>query len=115
MDRFLSKGKPMIVHFNRLSPYQGEIEDRAGTVRTCSFDPPDSEMSFDDFMARYNISEKARCGVTKEEQRNLFSVPPDNSLANCVARDLRISRGIAATFNEKFVRPVDRIQRLEPS
>ena len=111
--RKLPKGKPRIVHFNRLSPYQGEIEDRAGTVRTCSFDPPDSEMSFDDFMARYNSSEKARYGVTKEDQRDLFSVPPDYSLAHCVARDLRMSRGIAATFNEKFGR-VGELRRQDP-
>lgn len=37
-----------------------------------------------------------------EEERDLFSVPEDYSLAHCVSRDLNMSAGIAASFSRMF-------------
>ncbi|KAJ8977587.1 hypothetical protein NQ317_018355 [Molorchus minor] len=56
---------------------------------------------------------KARYGVTREEQRDLFQVPAEFALAHCVAQDLQMSRGIAAAFKEKFGN-VDELRRQRP-
>ncbi|XP_054260184.1 ADP-ribose glycohydrolase OARD1-like [Macrosteles quadrilineatus] len=40
----------------------------------------------------------------EEIKRDLFSAPEDHALAHCVARDLRMAKGIAAKFRSKFKR-----------
>ncbi|KAJ8975588.1 hypothetical protein NQ317_000017 [Molorchus minor] len=92
-----SGGKPRVVHFNRLTPFSGSND---ASVRTVV--PSTHEMSFENFMAQYSPNHKARYGVTREEQRDLFQVPAESALAHCVAQDLQMSRGIAAAFKEKF-------------
>ena len=50
-------------------------------------------------------------GFRLEERRgDLFSAPDDVSLAHCVAEDLRLGRGIATVFKERFG-GVDDMQR----
>ncbi|CAH0547092.1 unnamed protein product [Brassicogethes aeneus] len=64
-------------------------------------------------MYLYSSGKKARYGVTREEQKDLFTVSADYSLAHCVAEDLRMSRGIAVVFKNKFGR-VDDLRRQNP-
>ncbi|KAJ8971025.1 hypothetical protein NQ317_001901 [Molorchus minor] len=103
-----SGGKPRVVHFNRLTPFSGSND---ASVRTVV--PSTHEMSFENFMAQYSPNHKARYGVTREEQRDLFQVPAKFALAHCVAQDLQMSRGIAAAFKEKFGN-VDELRRQRP-
>ncbi|KAJ8980349.1 hypothetical protein NQ317_019236 [Molorchus minor] len=77
--------KPRVVHFNRLTPFSGSND---ASVR--SVVPSTHEMSFENFMAQYSPNHKARYGVTREEQRDLFQVPAEFALAHCVAQDLQI-------------------------
>ncbi|VEN61760.1 unnamed protein product, partial [Callosobruchus maculatus] len=60
------------------------------------------ELSFGDFMATHTGTAKDRFGVTREEHPDLFTVPDEYALAHCVARDLRMSRGIASEFQRLF-------------
>ncbi|VEN40030.1 unnamed protein product [Callosobruchus maculatus] len=99
-------GKPTVVHFNRLAPFAG---DNVGAqVRELQQFHP--ELNFEDFMATHTGTAKARFGVTREEHRDLFTVPDEYALAHCVARDLRMSRGIASEFQRLFGQ-VDELKR----
>ncbi|KAG5885092.1 hypothetical protein JTB14_003966 [Gonioctena quinquepunctata] len=80
------RGKPRVVHFNRLAPYAGNHDQ----VRTLK--PPEGDMTFEKFMSLYSNGQKVLHGVTREESRDLFEVPADYALAHCVAEDLRMSR-----------------------
>lgn len=71
---------------------------------------PAPEMDFDDLMATYSVTAKARCGITREEHCDLFSVSDEYSLAHYVARDLRMIHGIADTFTSAFSQ-VDELRR----
>ncbi|KAJ8982933.1 hypothetical protein NQ317_004589 [Molorchus minor] len=99
-----AKGSPL----QSLTPFSGSNN---ASVRTVV--PSTHEMSFENFMAQYSPSHKARYGVTREEQRDLFQVPAEFALAHCVAQDLQMSRGIAAAFKEKFGN-VDELRRQRP-
>ncbi|KAJ8979624.1 hypothetical protein NQ317_015191 [Molorchus minor] len=79
-----------------------------GKPRVVHFQSSDSN-----FMAQYSPNHKARYGVTREEQHDLFQVPAEFALAHCVAQDLQMSRGIAAAFKEKFGN-VDELRRQRP-
>ncbi|KAJ8911018.1 hypothetical protein NQ315_003580 [Exocentrus adspersus] len=103
-----SGGKPRVVHFNRLTPFAGNNHD--ASVRTMT---APTEMSFEEFMSEYSTNRKVRYGVTSEEQRDLFQVPNEFALAHCVAQDLKMSRGIAATFKQRFGR-VDELRDKKP-
>ncbi|KAJ8911550.1 hypothetical protein NQ315_012803, partial [Exocentrus adspersus] len=103
-----SGGKPRVVHFNRLTPFAGNNHD--ASVRTMT---APTEMSFEEFMSEYSTNRKVRYGVTSEEQRDLFQVPNEFALAHCVAQDLKMSRGIAATFKQRFGR-VDELRDQKP-
>ncbi|VEN45004.1 unnamed protein product [Callosobruchus maculatus] len=61
-------------------------------------------------MATHTGTAKARFGVTREEHRDLFTVPDEYALAHCVAKDLRMSRGIASEFQRLFGQ-VDELKR----
>ena len=100
--RKMPNGKPRVVHFNRLAPFAGDnYDDRRGaTVRRVIAQEP----TFEDFMESHSTGHKARYGVTREEQLDLFTVSPDYSLAHCVAKDIKMSRGIASVFKRKFGR-----------
>ncbi|KAJ8944416.1 hypothetical protein NQ318_023189 [Aromia moschata] len=97
----LPRGKPRVVHFNRLAPFAGSNDEQA-EARVRHVSPPDSELSFEEFMWLHSNGQKARYGVTREEPRDLFQAPADFCLAHCVAADLRMSRGIALTFKKAF-------------
>ncbi|KAJ8948860.1 hypothetical protein NQ318_013513, partial [Aromia moschata] len=88
----LPRGKPRVVHFNRLAPFAGNNDEQA-EARVRHVSPPDSELSFEEFMSLHSNGQKARYGVTREEPRDLFQAPADFCLAHCVAADLRMSRG----------------------
>ncbi|KAJ8966945.1 hypothetical protein NQ317_009035, partial [Molorchus minor] len=104
-----SGGKPRVVHFNRLTPFSGSND---ASVRTVV--PSTQEMSFlRTSWPSIPPNHKARYGVTREEQRDLFQVPAEFALAHCVAQDLQMSRGIAAAFKEKFGN-VDELRRQRP-
>ncbi|KAJ8961623.1 hypothetical protein NQ317_003283 [Molorchus minor] len=77
------------------------------------FVPSTHEMSFENPWPSIPPNHKARYGVTREEQRDLFQVPAEFALAHCVAQDLQMSRGIAAAFKEKFGN-VDELRRQRP-
>ncbi|KAJ8945288.1 hypothetical protein NQ318_002745 [Aromia moschata] len=97
----LPRGKPRVVHFNRLAPFAGNNDEQA-EARVRHVSPPDGELSFEEFMSLHSNGQKARYGVTREEPRDLFQAPADFCLAHCVAADLRMSRGIALTFKKAF-------------
>ncbi|KAJ8938634.1 hypothetical protein NQ318_015933 [Aromia moschata] len=109
----LPRGKPRVVHFNRLAPFAGSNDEQA-EARVRHVSPPDGELSFQEFMLLHSNGQKARYGVTREEPRDLFQAPADFCLAHCVAADLRMSRGIALTFKKAFGQLEElRRQRLE--
>ncbi|KAJ8962664.1 hypothetical protein NQ318_001058 [Aromia moschata] len=108
----LPRGKPRVVHFNRLAPFAGSNHEQA-EARVRHVSPPDSELSFEEFMSLHSNGQKARYGVTREEPRDLFQTPADFCLAHCVAADLRMSRGIALTFKKAFG-PLEELRRQRP-
>ncbi|KAJ8939199.1 hypothetical protein NQ318_019440 [Aromia moschata] len=83
----LPRGKPRVVHFNRLAPFTGNNDEQA-EARVRQVSPPDGELSFEEFMLLHSNGQKARYGVTREEPRDLFQAPADFCLAHCVAADL---------------------------
>ncbi|KAJ8951707.1 hypothetical protein NQ318_012557 [Aromia moschata] len=108
----LPRGKPRVVHFNRLAPFAGSNHEQA-EARVRHVSPPDSELSFEEFMSLHSNGQKARYGVTREEPRDLFQTPADFCLAHCVAADLRMSRGIALTFKKAFGQ-LEELRRQRP-
>ncbi|KAJ8948307.1 hypothetical protein NQ318_020794 [Aromia moschata] len=108
----LPRGKPRVVHFNRLAPFAGSNDEQA-EARVRHVSPPDSELSFEEFMLLHSNGQKARYGVTREEPRDLFQAPADFCLAHCVAADLRMSRGIALTFKKAFGQ-LEELRRQRP-
>ncbi|KAJ8937830.1 hypothetical protein NQ318_016710 [Aromia moschata] len=108
----LPRGKPRVVHFNRLAPFAGNNDEQA-EARVRHVSPPDSELSFEEFMLLHSNGQKARYGVTREEPRDLFQAPADFCLAHCVAADLRMSRGIALTFKKAFGQ-LEELRRQRP-
>ncbi|KAJ8958593.1 hypothetical protein NQ318_016314 [Aromia moschata] len=108
----LPRGKPRVVHFNRLAPFAGSNDEQA-EARVRHVSPPDSELSFEEFMLLHSNGQKARYGVTREESRDLFQTPADFCLAHCVAADLRMSRGIALTFKKAFGQ-LEELRRQRP-
>ncbi|KAJ8939474.1 hypothetical protein NQ318_022528 [Aromia moschata] len=108
----LPRGKPRVVHFNRLAPFAGSNDEQA-EARVRHVSPPDGELSFEEFMSLHSNGQKARYGVTREEPRDLFQAPADFCLAHCVAADLRMSRGIALTFKEAFGQ-LEELRRQRP-
>ncbi|KAJ8952205.1 hypothetical protein NQ318_022655 [Aromia moschata] len=108
----LPRGKPRVVHFNRLAPFAGSNDEQA-EARVRHVSPPDSELSFEEFMLLHSNGQKARYGVTREEPRDLFQAPADFCLAHCMAADLRMSRGIALTFKKAFGQ-LEELRRQRP-
>ncbi|KAJ8949008.1 hypothetical protein NQ318_005182, partial [Aromia moschata] len=108
----LPRGKPRVVHFNRLAPFAGNNDEQA-EARVRHVSPPDGELSFEEFMSLNSNGQKARYGVTREEPRDLFQAPADFCLAHCVAADLRMSRGIALTFKKAFGQ-LEELRRQRP-
>ncbi|KAJ8944398.1 hypothetical protein NQ318_023171 [Aromia moschata] len=108
----LPRGKPRVVHFNRLAPFAGNNDEQA-EARVRHVSPPDGELSFEEFMLLHSNGQKARYGVTREEPRDLFQAPADFCLAHCVAADLRMSRGIALTFKKAFGQ-LEELRRQRP-
>ncbi|KAJ8949233.1 hypothetical protein NQ318_022745 [Aromia moschata] len=108
----LPRGKPRVVHFNRLATF-AENNDEQAEARVRYVSPPDSELSFKEFMLLHSNGQKARYGVTREEPRDLFQAPADFCLAHCVAADLRMSRGIALTFKKAFGQ-LEELRRQRP-
>ncbi|KAJ8953765.1 hypothetical protein NQ318_015422 [Aromia moschata] len=108
----LPRGKPRVVHFNRLAPFAGNNDEQA-EARVRHVSPPDGELSFEEFMSLHSNGQKARYGVTREEPRDLFQAPADFCLAHCVAADLRMSRGIALTFKKAFGQ-LEELRRQRP-
>ncbi|KAJ8957953.1 hypothetical protein NQ318_001952 [Aromia moschata] len=78
----LPRGKPRVVHFNRLAPFAGSNDEQA-EARVRHVSPPDGELSFEEFMSLHSNGQKARYGVTREEPRDLFQTPADFCLAHC--------------------------------
>ncbi|KAJ8944747.1 hypothetical protein NQ318_011653 [Aromia moschata] len=70
----VAKRKPRVVHFNRLAPFAGNNDEQA-EARVRHVSPPDSELSFEEFMLLNSNGQKARYGVTREEPRDLFQAP----------------------------------------
>ncbi|KAJ8953535.1 hypothetical protein NQ317_018314 [Molorchus minor] len=93
--------------------YSHRVGSQGNNASVRTVVPSTHEMSFENFMAQYSPNHKARYGVTREEQRDLFQVPAEFALAHCVAQDLQMSRGIAAAFKEKFGN-VDELRRQRP-
>ncbi|KAJ8961409.1 hypothetical protein NQ318_014655 [Aromia moschata] len=108
----LPRGKPRVVHFNRLAPFAGSNDEQA-EARVRHVSPPDGELSFEEFMLLHSNGQKARYGVTREEPRDLFQAPADFCLAHCVAADLQMSRGIALTFKKAFGQ-LEELRRQRP-
>ncbi|KAJ8948078.1 hypothetical protein NQ318_008429 [Aromia moschata] len=69
----LPRGKPRVVHFNHLAPFAGSNEEQA-EVRARHVNPPDSKLSFEEFMLLHSNGQKARYGVTQEEPQGIWTV-----------------------------------------
>ncbi|KAJ8934683.1 hypothetical protein NQ318_015152 [Aromia moschata] len=113
----LPRGKPRVVHFNRLAPFAGSNDEQA-EARVRHVSPPDGELSFEEFMSLHSNGQKARYGVTREEPRDLFQTPADFCLAHCVAADLRMSRGLHLPSRRRldsWRSYADKDQRLDES
>lgn len=93
-------GKPKVVHQNRLTLFEGD-HDEEEEVNLLNETP---DFAFDEFMGAYGATGKARYGVTTEEQRDLFSLPEDYSLAHGFSANLHDDRGLATVFRRKFGR-----------
>ncbi|KAJ8942767.1 hypothetical protein NQ318_002927 [Aromia moschata] len=96
----------------RRPPFAGSNDEQA-EARVRHVSPPDSELSFEEFMLLHSNGQKARYGVTREEPRDLFQTPADFCLAHCVAADLRMSRGIALIFKKAFGQ-LEELRRQRP-
>lgn len=48
--------------------------------------------------------------VVTELHTDLFNCPPESSLAHCVSQDLKMGKGIAVEFRERFGR-VDELEK----
>ncbi|KAJ8958721.1 hypothetical protein NQ318_016449 [Aromia moschata] len=53
----LPRGKPRVVHFNRLAPFAGNNDEQA-EARVRHVSPPDSELSFEEFMSLHSNGQK---------------------------------------------------------
>ncbi|KAJ8956752.1 hypothetical protein NQ318_014109 [Aromia moschata] len=53
----LPRGKPKVVHFNRLAPFAGNNDEQA-EARVRHVSPPDSELSFEEFMLLHSNGQK---------------------------------------------------------
>lgn len=92
-------GKPRVVHINRLALYKGD--NAAGNeqvLRACR----SRRLTFDEFMNNVDTCPRIYHGVTRTVHQDLFSVPSEYALANCVASDLQMTRGIARVFKSKY-------------
>lgn len=67
-----SGGKSRVVHFHRLAPYVGDN----GEAQVRVLGPQAPEMDYDDLM------DKARFGLTRQEHRDLLSVPEEYLMCN---------------------------------
>lgn len=74
--------------------------------------PPATEIDFDDFMATYSDTAKAKFGVISEDNRDLFWAPEECSLFHCVVKDLRMTQGIVNTFKSVFSQ-LDKLSRQD--
>lgn len=112
----LPRGKKRVVHVNRLARYEADhdSQDEIGLRRTTTQAPHHEDLNFDQFMANYGETGKARFGITTEQQQDLFTVPSDYSMAHCVAEDLYMSKGIASVFKNKFGR-ISELLKQQPS
>uniref|UniRef100_A0A6P7G609 Uncharacterized protein LOC114338090 n=1 Tax=Diabrotica virgifera virgifera TaxID=50390 RepID=A0A6P7G609_DIAVI len=74
----------MIVHHNRLAPYEGDHDvDEEVEVNQVREIP---DLTFEEFMGAYGGTGKARHGVTTEEKRDLLALSDDYSLAHTPSR-----------------------------
>ncbi|KAJ8947897.1 hypothetical protein NQ318_010043 [Aromia moschata] len=53
----LPRGKPRVVHFNRLAPFAGSNDEQA-EARVRHVSPPDGELSFEEFMSLHSNGQK---------------------------------------------------------
>lgn len=91
------KGKPRVVHFNRLAPFHGDNGlNKDQEARGCLL----TKETFEEFMA--NLESPQEYKVTTERNQDLFTLPKDFALAHCVTKNLGESRGIATVFRKKF-------------
>ena len=60
------------------------------------------DLTGDDDIETKPPAARARCFRLDEVRGDLFSVADDVSLGHCVAEDLRLGRGIAVAFKERF-------------
>ncbi|XP_050519398.1 uncharacterized protein LOC126893360 [Diabrotica virgifera virgifera] len=98
----IPRGKPMIVHHNRLAPYEGDHDvDEEVEVNQIRGIP---DLTFEEFMGAYGGTGKARHGVTTEEKRDLLALPDDYSLAHTIPASIKDARGLASAFRRKFGR-----------
>ncbi|KAJ8949243.1 hypothetical protein NQ318_022756 [Aromia moschata] len=90
----LPRGKPRVVHFNRLPPFAGNNDEQA-EARVRHVSPPDSDLFFEEFMLFHSNGQKARYGVTREEPRDLFQAPALYVLGLClISETLDITKTI---------------------
>lgn len=94
------KGKPRIIHFNRLAPFKGATEVQRLFTKE----------AMEDVDSQGQLQE----GGIKTINKDLFTVPKEYALAHCVAADLKMSRGIATAFRRKFGK-IDELQRQDPT
>ena len=98
------KGKPKVVHFNRLAPYKGDHGAEEGQqVRSLTNNDLDAHPKAQGTRNRIQTV-----------YRDIFSLPVDYALAHCVAEDLRTSRGIATVFRKKYA-ATEELERQGPS
>ncbi|POS82770.1 hypothetical protein EPUL_005785, partial [Erysiphe pulchra] len=99
----LPRGKPKIIHFNRLAPYHGNNGCQEEQQVLATVARSQGTLSSNEGTTAGNGTTR-RSEVTTLAFKDLFTMPEDHALAHCVAEDLRMSRGIATVFRKKFGR-----------
>ncbi|KAJ8933818.1 hypothetical protein NQ318_022686 [Aromia moschata] len=79
----LPRGKPRVVHFNRLAPFAGSNDEQAEARVRTSVRQTASTL-FEEFMLLHSNGQKDRYGLTREEPRDLFQAPADSCHAHCL-------------------------------
>lgn len=107
--RKVPNGKPKLVHFNSLAPFQCE-NDNKQEVRQLS--AKKNKLSYKKFMGAYGGIGKARFGVTSDVHKDLFTRPSKYSLVQCISSDL--DSRVDQVFRRKF-EPHNKLLSLRPT
>lgn len=85
--RKVPRGKPKVVNFNRLEPYERSNNnargpEEAARIAVEKVEPANNRPTFEEYMVAFFGTGIVRFGVTAEIQQDLFKVPTNYSIAH---------------------------------